>query len=440
MYQILALIQLIILLVFLGYNLKTKGVIIFVDQVKIMFLLWIIALILYDLRLSSLYNPTIMVNGLVFLIWGSFLTLSKFKKLEEQDIIYTFEELKNKEHRKRYSVLANTIFIIGALVFVYNAYKYGLAILEENKIDKQSMDHYSGYIVYMLVLAAEIKYILIRNFKKLGDIIVFFLCFIILFLTLNRGPIAFLFITLGLYEVFNFINIKHTLSSKKKYLIYGGFIISIGAFITFFGIIGNLRMEYVLKNVYDRTLWQHYGVGEYMPSGLLWVYIYLTSPLENVAYSLGTQVVSYVYFNNLLYPFIKFFANLAGQGEVYKQWLINRGSYIPYLESRVGLNAGSFIPEAFQDFGVLGFLVYLLIYIIIAYMAIKLIKRKVGLSSISKILIYTNITSLLIWSVFVNSFKMPILLMNIILLLFMEWDNKKGFLKTLLRKLKSTKV
>jgi len=375
-----------------------------------------------------------MINGVVILIWGSFLVLSRFMKLEEEDILHIFKELKDKDHRKTYSILSNCIFIIGALVFAYNVYKHGLAILEENKIDKQPMDHYSGYIVYMLVLVAEIKYVLIRNFKKLGDVVVFLLSCVILFLTLNRGPIAFLFITIGLYEVFNFINIKETLSSKKKYSIYGGFILAIGIFITFFGIVGNLRMEYVLENIYERTLWQHYGVGEYMPSGLLWVYIYLTSPLENAAYSLGNQVINYGYFNNLFYPFIKFFANLAGQGEAYKQWLINRGSYIPYLDKKVGLNAGSFIPEAFQDFGVLGFLVYLLIYVAIAYMAIRIIKKKAGVSSISKILIYTNITSLLIWSVFVNSFKIPILLMNIMLLVIVEWENKKGYSKNLLRR------
>ncbi|MEG0774584.1 hypothetical protein [Clostridium sp.] len=436
LYEILGIIQLVILLLFLGYYLKKQGVIIFVDQIKIMFLLWIITLILYDLRLSTLYNPTNQINIIVCAIWGSFLILSKFTGLKEEDIHYTFKELKDREIEKRYFNLSNLIFIVAAAFFFYNVYKHGLAIAEENKIDKQAMDHYSGYIVYMLVLVAEIKYILLRNFKRWQDLVIFILSFGILLLTLNRGPIAFLFISLGLYEVFNFINIKERLSSKMRYLTYGGFILLIAAFIWFFGFVGNLRMEYVLENVYERTLWEHYGVGEYMPSGLLWVYIYLTSPLENVAFSLGNQVVNHAYFNNLFYPFVKFFANIIGKGDEYKVWLLDRATYIPYLEKKVGLNAGSFIPEAFQDLGFIGLAVYLLMYMALAYLSISLIKKRVNMSSISKILIYTNVTSLLLWSVFVNSFKMPILLLNIMLLLAIEYDYKQGYSKRLLRIIK----
>lgn len=320
-------------------------------------------------------------------------------------------------------------------MFIYNGYKHGLAIAEENKIGKQELDHYAGYIVYMLVLCAEIKYVLFRNYGRWIDLVILLLSTALLMLTLNRGPMAFLFITIGLYEVFNFINIKEYLQKRTKYMIYGGFIALVLAFVWFFGYIGDMRMKYVMENVYGRTLAEHYGVSELMPSGFLWVYIYLTSPLENIAFSLTNQVVNFTYFNNLFYPFVKFFANILGKGAEYKEWLMGQATYIPYLEKKVGLNAGSFIPEAFQDLGVAGFVVYLGIYMALAYFSIKLIKNRGRLSSISKILIYTNITSILLWGVFVNSFKIPILIMNIMILLVIEFDYRMGYSERLLRKI-----
>jgi hypothetical protein len=84
-------------------------------------------------------------------------------------------------------------------------------------------------------------------------------------------------------------------------------------------------------------------------------------------------------------------------------------------------------------------LIYLAVYLLIAYLSVKLIKGAVKLSSNCKLLVYTNITSILLWSVFVNSFKIPILILNIILLLAIEYDYKKGYSKRLLRMVKARK-
>jgi hypothetical protein len=436
MYQAVAVVQLILFVALMISFMKKQGLIVLIDQAKIMFILWIVTLILYDFKLSTHYNPTLQINLIVMFIWGSFLLLTRFVKLKEEDINDLFRGLKNKELYRRYFIISNLIIIVGVLVFVLNVYKYGLAIAEENKIGKQALDHYAGYVVYMLVLAAEMKYILYRNHKNYIDLIGLGVTALVLFLTLNRGPIAFLFITIALYEVFNFVHIKHTLTKKVEYVTYGTFALLIIGFIWFFGYIGNLRMDYVLENVYQRTLAQHYGVSEYIPSGLLWVYIYLTSPLENAAFSLANQGINYTYFNNLLYPFVKFIANVLGKGEAYKQWFVDRAAYSPYLEGKIGLNTSSFITEAFRDLDIAGFAVYLGIYLLLAYLSVRLIKGTVKLSSNCKILVYTNITSILLWSVFVNSFRIPILLMNIMLLLLIEYDYKKGYSKKLLKLVK----
>jgi len=421
-YQLLALLQLLIFIVIIRKFIKEKGVVILVDQVKIMFILWIVALMLYDFQLSTLYNPTIQINIIVMVIWGSFLIMTKFAFLEKEDVYLLFKDFNNKDSYKLYALASNIIFIIAAMVFIFNVKKHGFAILEENKIDKQGLDHYAGYIIYMLVLCGEIKYILFRNYRKWSDLLVLLGSIGILYLTLNRGPIAFLFITIGIYEVFNFVNIEERLTKKQKYFIYGGFIITILAFIWFFGYIGNMRMKFVLEEVYKRTLWEHYGMPMWIPSGLLWIYVYLTSTLENVAYALAHQLIlGFTLMGNLFYPFVKLFANLLGKGDIFKGWLMSKGRYVPHLESEVGLNAMTFIPESFQDLGIVGFMIYVALFAALAYLSLRLIKSRKYFTSIGGIIIYTNIASILIWSIFVNSFKnTPILILNIFGILLIE--------------------
>ena len=243
-------------------------------------------------------------------------------------------------------------------------------------------------------------------------------------------------VTIYIYELFNLARIKDTINKKVLYGIYalliGGVILAIAVF----GYIGDMRMEYVLENVYKRTINEHYQMSPYIPSGILWVYIYLTSPLENAAYSIINQSYDFTFFNNLFYPFIKLFNNLIGNGDEYKKWLESVEGFTPYLEKKVGLNVSSFIPEAMQDLGYLGVIIYIAIFLALAYFSVALIKKKIKISSIGAITIYSNVISILAWSVFVNSLKIPMLVINIMMIVFIEIFSRFGFFKLILNKIK----
>ena len=304
-------------------------------------------------------------------------------------------------------------------MFWKNAIKHGLAIFDENKIDKQAIDHYDAYIIYMLVVVAQIKYILFRAKRSFAELIMFILSLGTLMLTLNRGPIAFIVAACYIYEIFNLIKNKDRMPKKILYGIYGGFILGGLIFTYFFGVIGDMRMEYVLNNILHKTINEHYLMPTWIPSGILWIYIYLTSPLENAAFAIASGGVNFTFFNNLFYPFIKLFANIIGKGEAYKQWLISRGSYQAYLDEEVGLNATSFITDGMQDLGYIGLVVYILIFLALAYLGVQLIKKRIT-SSIGSIIIYANIINILLWSVFSNSLRIPTLLLYILFIGFVE--------------------
>lgn len=427
MYYLIGIVQLIILCIFLYKEYKKEGILIFGDALKLTFMLWLLNISLYNLQFSKLYNPNWQINLICMLIALTFFILSKKFSLTKNDIKIYFREI--KEEYSVYSFVSTVIFILSLGLFIYNINKYGLAILGENKIDKQQLDHYAGYIIYLLVLVAQIKYVLFRTNKKIIELVMFLISIVVLLLTLNRGALSYIAIAIFIYEVFNLVNIKERITTTKLYSIYGILIVGIIIGIVGFGYIGDMRMEYVLQNVYNRTINEHYQMPRNIPSGLLWVYIYLTSPLENTANSIINQEYGLTFFNNLFYPFIKFFANLFGKGDQYKEWLTSVKGFTPVLEKKVGLNATSFIPEAMQDLSYIGVIIYIIIFLALAYLAINSVKKRIRFTSIGSIVLYANVLSILMWSVFVNSLKIPMLTIYIIGIIAIEICIKLGIFR-----------
>lgn len=437
MYYLIGILELLFVVFFLFGSYKKSSLITLADCIKLIFILWLTNIALYNLRLSKLYNPSWQINLIVIIIALIFYVLSRKISLEKTDVELSIRDMEeDKNSYNIYCIISTCIFIVSMAVFLYNIKKYGLAILAENKINKQRFDHYAGYIIYLLVLVAQIKYILFRIKKNIWELLLFALSLGALILTLNRGPLMYIAVTIYLFELFNLVRIKDKINKKLLYAIYALLIGGVILAITAFGYIGDMRMEYVLENVYKRTINEHYQMSEYIPSGLLWVYVYLTSPLENASYSIINQSYDLTFFNNLFYPFIKLFNNLIGNGEGYKNWLQSVRGFSPYLEKKVGLNVSSFIPEAMQDLGYIGVIVYIAIFLALAYFSLVLVKKKIKISSLGAITIYSNVISILAWSVFVNSLKIPMLVINIMMILFIEVLTKLGFFKFIENKIK----
>ena len=420
MFRVLGVIQIVLVALIVYKSYKKQGISIVVDSFKMMGLIWLIALALYNIALSGWYSPSIQINMAVGIIVCIFIGISKKVYIKDSDIEIFMGNEEKKITSEIYSIIANSIFAIASIIFIDNIIRHGLVILSDgNKIDKQPIDHYAGYIIYMLSVVAQIKYILFRRRKKFLDLAIFIGSIVILIATMNRGPIAFIIAAIYVYEIFMLIKNIKVMSKKQVYIIVG-ILISLGlVFAQFFAIIGNMRMEHVLNDIYKISLNEHYKMNGILPSAFVWVYIYMTSPLENAAFSIVNQVVDTTFFNNLFYPFIKFFANIFGQGDVYKQWLMEQNGYIPHLDGNPGLNVSSFIPQAMQDMGYVGVVVYVAIYVLLAYFIIKIIKSR-KFSFIGSIIIYANVLNLLLWSIFENSLRVPVILMNIILAVAIE--------------------
>ena len=79
-----------------------------------------------------------------------------------------------------------------------------------------------------------------------------------------------------------------------------------------------------------------------------------------------------------------------------------------------GLNVSTFIYSAFEELNIIGFLVYLFMYLFISFISIKILNDK-NINIDDKIILYSNIVQILLWSIFVNSFAIGANLLNIII-------------------------
>lgn len=368
-------------------------------------------LFLYLLSLTDLYHVNVYFVAFFISILFFFSALSiKFfgihKKLLKSTSIERYFKIYNTKVFNRLIVL---FFIVGAIAALYQAITYGTTLLAQNKVSRINGDHYVGYLVDLLQLSMCMSYIAVK-FKTTSHLWLFKILFIasvlLLFLKLNRGAYSFMLIVY-IYVTYIQAYIHH---KKRRWLLKMGIIIL--AFAMAFGAVGNMRLEYVLENIYHTTVNQQYGMSDIYPSSFVWVYIYITSPLENASQILINQEVWEYHFGfNLFYAFL---APIS-------KWIWgDHGNLFPPLDATAGLNVSTFIPEAIVDFGIFGPYIYMLYLVFLYYIAIKSMRNIYGF------LCFLSIVHSSLWLIFTNAFSIGPNVINYLLFLVMAWISKSS--------------
>lgn len=418
--RFLGLVELMLLIAYVYNGYKRDGVFIFLDISKIGFMLWLGTIGLYNVQISTLYHPSIEINLLSLLILFNFYIISKVhlgiqEKLKD-------EILTLKEYGISNTYISGMILLLFVGIFAsYRTYRlYGFTLLNENKLMRTDLA--MGYAYNSLVVVAIFSYILFRlnhkKYERTKAVLLFVISMILLMLLMNRGSLFYVVLGLATFELLNYYTSENRkyLSIKTKFMI----VIAVIAFIYLFGLLGDIRTAGVNATVYHSTLVQRYQLPEGFPSGLGQIYVYLTSPMENASHLLQTGMITKpTYFNYLFYPFIKVFANVFEMGGEYQTYVAGLPDPEPYLWNVAGLNTLSFIGSAYQDFGIIGILVYLIFYDLIIVFVSRILKS--NLRPVSKILIYSLLMNCILWSVFTNSvFKLAVLWTNTIFIILID--------------------
>ena len=268
----------------------------------------LIMLVLYWLRLSSLYsesNTLFIFYYLSLILFFIVLSIKYFNSFNKYSYKSNLKAILTIDNKNLYIKSAVLLFLVGFLTNLYLVLKYGLPFIAENLVDRDpdlfKTIHYPMYLVHLLIISAMMGYIGIREYKgykKILMIVVFIASFLSLSVWLARGFASVIMLTIIIYE---FVRALYS-NNLTKYLLIG--IVSVVIFVFFFNYIGNLRLEYVLKYIYGETLNEYWGMSNKYPTWFVWFYIYFTSPLENANHLFSQSVTQYKYGMLLFYLII----------------------------------------------------------------------------------------------------------------------------------------
>lgn len=352
---------------------------------------------MYSLRLSSLYDITseylLYCFVLVLFLIVVFILFRSANKYSMQKLIneLTIKSSKCSPRESRILVRLNFwLFLIGTAASIYVFQKVGFTAMLVNKVSRvgDASTHYLGYLQNFLVYQMATSYYLMRiscgSKRKLKYLSMFIIAGGLLYLNLNRGVYTFPLLLILLYE---------SIRSRKNFLVI--MITSIIGFITYFAYIGNLRVAFVMENVYKTTISDFYGMSGY-PSWFTWLYIYLTSPLENFNNMLMQQTVSHHTFGlQVLFPFFQI---------IFKLFSYDLQDYtaqiFPYLAIYSGLTVSSFQQAALVDFGIIGPFVYIVIFAVFINITLRIANK-----SVFGLFHYAMGLNILMWGIFVNPFS-----------------------------------
>lgn len=386
------------------------GILFFLDYSRIIFMIWCFGLGLYDLALSDIYSPSLSVNVVSILLLLNFYMLTLVFSVKKEKLVEIYSS--KDEMSNVYVACVFCSLLLGVLSFIVNLKNNGLRLFT-NGIGGTGGIALSYFFILMSTVSLY-YYIRWRDLKKKSSLFFMIISLFVLLSDLSRGPLVFFGMGVLIYELCRMSNKLKTKIRLKHIVFFVGFMIIA---IWIFGALGDYR----IRTYIPEGATAHYRMPEGCPSGFTWVYIYWTSPLENIRYFFEHQNLnSYAYFNLLLYPFVKLGANIFGMGEQYAEYASSFNDITPYLWDEYGLNVSSFMSDAYKDFGFLGIIVYVLLYDIIAYFITWLINTN-KLRNISKALIIPLLLQIALWSIFENSiFRMAGLWVNIFFVLI--WD------------------
>lgn len=423
-YTFFGIMLLVLLFVLIAFWYIDNGILFFCNYSRLAVIIWILGLGLYNLQLSKLYKPNLLINIIcIFVIINFALCCKVFPS--DINIIYEIFGNAGYDNKRKYIRKVYLTLLLGIFSFLVNLRLGNLRWFSNNRA--ANTDITLSYFLNMMVPVSLFFYYRFRRSKNKKRILYFLLTFLSIFLifcNMSRGPIMYWLFGVVIFEIANYSKRKKTKKITLKQFIFLLIVLVIG--IWGFGYIGELRTS----SIYLGGTNAHYEMKVNLPAGLTWIYIYISSPLENLRYILCNETLNTIQFgNNLFYPAIKLFANFLGLQAQYTSWLTRTNSLYPYLQNVYGLNVSSFIDEAYRDFDFAGIIIYLFFYDLIAYLTHKILHNN-KISDISKAIIIPIIFQIAIWSIFANSvFRIAINWIDILVVFIWNYRIKTSYNK-----------
>ena len=372
-------------------------------------LVWVFVYYLYSIEFTNNivglnYKTNILIYNsiLVFFIiyfFAFFFRLFLFKKMPSN-----FSSIFNRNDKTRirkFEITINKIFNIWLFFTIFEIFYFkGLPLISVVLLKQTDLNYKSfgipslhgllNALYYTIVIGQLILYSLTKEKKFIKRISLLLLWPIFV---MSRAVLLWVSV-----EIICVILIFYRLSLKRFFKI----IISILFFIYIFGVIGDSRIGNASKFSTDNFVNQKFTkISESIPSGFVWVYLYATTPLNNIVVNIDNLNPNYTFkysLSGLIPSFIyKLFFKIQDSG--------------PMVLDNEAFNVSSFFANYLFDFGVLGTIIFVGILQLISI----LIYFSIYSGKLGSVIAYSAIFYAILTSIFFDNFISLITIVQIFL-------------------------
>ena len=376
-----------------------------ISPISLFFVPWAIVLTFYSFsateNLVELPTSLIVLLNFIFLIFSLVTALVYISYRDERKLISTLAYEPSSTRRLRKTInIQLTIWFIGTIFEIFKS--GGLPIFwaifdDPRNYTDFGIPSFHGLMngIYFSLFACLYYYYMVTKDKR-------FLLYTLIMLSwpifmLGRGIMLTALVQMGIIYIF-FVRIE---IKTFVFLIIFSLLIVIG-----FGVIGNTRGDsspffYLVAGDYEYIFYL-------LPDGFLWFYIYMTSPLSNLAYNFNTlnPVWDFYYSSVNLFP------------SFLRPAILDRADAFAFVDDN--LNVSTIFASSHSDFGAMGDFVLISILALWAGFWFKNM-----FTSIAYILPYSLVGSILFFSIFYNLFLLyPYIFATILLGLVAKFINR----------------
>ncbi len=378
-------------------------------------IIWTMSFYLYSLEITT--NVIGLNLDTVLLVLGSVITfiiiyfVSYVFKISSNKFNVSLktpiEKFNNKIKVDYFEKIANLLTIIWGVGSFLEVLQFGgvpiisVVVLGHYDLDYKAFGlptiHGMLNAIYLTITVSYyIHYQITRSKKSLIKVILLSLWPI---LCMTRALLLWNLIEiLSVYLIFHKINFKKIL----------GLFFSMILVVLLFGYIGDNRGEASEVRFTDNFIKEEYReVGKQMPSGFIWVYMYLTTPINNVAWNVDK-----------LHPAYDFnFTTSALIPSVIRDKIFVGGAKYPIILYQETFNVSSYFASYMGDFGVNG----ALIFVCFIQIAITQIYFSAKSNKLGSIVAYATIFNSVMMSVFFDFFFSLVTIFQVMLGFFINY-------------------
>ncbi len=372
-------------------------------------LVWLFVYYLYYIEFTNNivglnYKTNILIfnSVLVFLIiyfFAFFCRLLIYKKMPSN-----YNSIANRNDKitiRKFEITISRIFKFWLFFTIFEIiYFQGIPLISVVLLNQTDLNYKSFGIpslhgllnafYYTSVIGQLILYILTKDKKFIKRILLLLLWPI---LVMSRAVLLWVSV-----EIICVVLIFYRLSFKRFFKI----IISILFFIYIFGVIGDSRIGDASNFATDNFVNQKYTkISEAIPSGFVWVYLYATTPLNNIVVNI-----------NNLKPNYTFKYSLSGLIPSFIYKILFKDQDIgPMVLDNEAFNVSSFFANYLFDFGVIGTIIFVGVIQLITI----LIYFSINSGKLGSVIAYSTIFYAILTSIFFDNFISLITIFQIFL-------------------------